>query len=202
MLCPSSPLPQTEILRNAARTRRITSVVPSYVGISGATNHFANRLANEVPFLGDAAEAGEPRANAAANGPSSPADVAAIVGRHARARMNATAWRPPSTARRTRWSSPRRATISIRATQWQEQRAPDAHRRQLHQRRHRHVHRRLVVAGHEQRLDFRRPARATTYFTSYNVTTLRAYTEPGAGQLDDWLQRQERELQRRQGTRP
>jgi prepilin-type N-terminal cleavage/methylation domain-containing protein len=50
MLCPSSPLPQTEILRNQT-TSNITSVVPSYVGISGATNHFSNRLTSEVPFL-------------------------------------------------------------------------------------------------------------------------------------------------------
>lgn len=49
MLCPSSPLPQTEILRNAKNG--FTSVVPSYVGISGATNHYANRLATELPFL-------------------------------------------------------------------------------------------------------------------------------------------------------
>jgi prepilin-type N-terminal cleavage/methylation domain-containing protein len=48
MLCPSSPLPQTEILRNA---KAPTVVVPSYVGISGATNHFSNRLATEIPFL-------------------------------------------------------------------------------------------------------------------------------------------------------
>jgi prepilin-type N-terminal cleavage/methylation domain-containing protein len=50
MLCPSSPLPQTELLRNQ-RNSNITSVVPSYIGISGATNHFANRLATEVPFI-------------------------------------------------------------------------------------------------------------------------------------------------------
>ncbi len=48
MLCPSSPLPQTEILRNTKNG--ITCVVPSYVGISGATNHFANRLTTENPF--------------------------------------------------------------------------------------------------------------------------------------------------------
>jgi prepilin-type N-terminal cleavage/methylation domain-containing protein len=42
MLCPSSPLPQTELLR--AQTTH-TCVVPSYVGISGATNHGGN-LAN------------------------------------------------------------------------------------------------------------------------------------------------------------
>jgi prepilin-type N-terminal cleavage/methylation domain-containing protein len=48
MLCPSSPLPQTEILRN--QRNGITCVVPSYVGISGATNHFANRLKTELPF--------------------------------------------------------------------------------------------------------------------------------------------------------
>jgi prepilin-type N-terminal cleavage/methylation domain-containing protein len=48
MLCPSSPLPQTEILRGG---KTPTVVVPSYVGISGATNHFANRLTTEIPFL-------------------------------------------------------------------------------------------------------------------------------------------------------
>src|SRR5262245_56531945 len=48
MLCPSSPLPQTEILRNAKNG--IMSVVPSYVGISGSTNHLANRLTTELPF--------------------------------------------------------------------------------------------------------------------------------------------------------
>jgi prepilin-type N-terminal cleavage/methylation domain-containing protein len=50
MLCPSSPLPQTEILLNNTQAN-ITSVVPSYVGISGATNHWANRLTTEIPFL-------------------------------------------------------------------------------------------------------------------------------------------------------
>jgi hypothetical protein len=49
MLCPSSPLPQTEILRNAKAG--ITTVTPSYVGISGATNNMSNRLATEIPFL-------------------------------------------------------------------------------------------------------------------------------------------------------
>src|SRR4029079_14851446 len=41
MLCPSSPLPQTEILRNSSNPA-FTCVVPSYAGISGATNHFSN----------------------------------------------------------------------------------------------------------------------------------------------------------------
>ena len=50
MLCPSSPLPQTEILRNDTKSN-ITCVVPSYVGVSGATNHFANRLTTEIPFM-------------------------------------------------------------------------------------------------------------------------------------------------------
>jgi len=50
MLCPSSPLPQTEILLNNTKAN-ITCVVPSYVGISGATNHWANRLSTEIPFL-------------------------------------------------------------------------------------------------------------------------------------------------------
>jgi hypothetical protein len=48
MLCPSSPLPQTEILRAG---KAPTVVVPSYVGISGSTNHYANRLAAEIPFM-------------------------------------------------------------------------------------------------------------------------------------------------------
>jgi len=48
MLCPSSPLPQTEILRNG---KAPTVVVPSYVGISGSTNHNSNRLASEIPFM-------------------------------------------------------------------------------------------------------------------------------------------------------
>src|SRR5262245_3885112 len=52
MLCPSSPLPQTEILRPAGKnSSNITSVVSSYVGISGATNHFLNRVSTEVAFL-------------------------------------------------------------------------------------------------------------------------------------------------------
>jgi prepilin-type N-terminal cleavage/methylation domain-containing protein len=48
MLCPSSPLPQTEILHNAKNGPM--SVTPSYVGISGATNHFVNRVSTEKPF--------------------------------------------------------------------------------------------------------------------------------------------------------
>lgn len=44
MLCPSSPLPQTELLRGGT-THNV--VVPSYVGISGATNH-GGALANAV----------------------------------------------------------------------------------------------------------------------------------------------------------
>src|SRR5262245_8306241 len=50
MLCPSSPLPQTELLLNN-RNANITSVVASYVGIAGATNHMTNRLSSEVPFI-------------------------------------------------------------------------------------------------------------------------------------------------------
>jgi prepilin-type N-terminal cleavage/methylation domain-containing protein len=50
MLCPSSPLPQTEILRNQTKPA-YTVVVPSYVGISGSTNHFSNRLAAEIPYM-------------------------------------------------------------------------------------------------------------------------------------------------------
>lgn len=48
LLCPSSPLPQVENLRGSTFP---TSVVPSYVGISGATNHGANQIASEIPFL-------------------------------------------------------------------------------------------------------------------------------------------------------
>src|SRR4029079_13552451 len=48
MLCPSSPLRQTELLRGL---KAPTCVVPSYVGISGATNHFVNRVTTEIPFL-------------------------------------------------------------------------------------------------------------------------------------------------------
>jgi prepilin-type N-terminal cleavage/methylation domain-containing protein len=48
MLCPSSPLPQTEILRAG---KFPTCVVSSYVGVSGSTNHFANRLAKEIPYM-------------------------------------------------------------------------------------------------------------------------------------------------------
>ncbi|HEY2410671.1 MAG TPA: DUF1559 domain-containing protein [Pirellulaceae bacterium] len=50
MLCPSSPLPQTEILRNQSKPA-YTCVVPSYVGISGSTNHFSNRLVAEIPYM-------------------------------------------------------------------------------------------------------------------------------------------------------
>jgi prepilin-type N-terminal cleavage/methylation domain-containing protein len=48
MLCPSSPLPQTEILRNL---KAPTCVVSSYVGVSGSTNHLSNRLAAEIPYM-------------------------------------------------------------------------------------------------------------------------------------------------------
>lgn len=48
MLCPSSPLPQVENLRGSTFP---TSLVPSYVGISGATNHGANQLSTEIPFM-------------------------------------------------------------------------------------------------------------------------------------------------------
>jgi prepilin-type N-terminal cleavage/methylation domain-containing protein len=70
MLCPSSPLPQTEILRNTRNG--ITSVVPSYVGISGATNHFANRLARENPFWESRLKPAASSKNAQAIGPNSP----------------------------------------------------------------------------------------------------------------------------------
>jgi len=50
MLCPSSPLPQQELLRNSSTLPNC--VVPSYVGIAGATNHFSNTVSTtgETPF--------------------------------------------------------------------------------------------------------------------------------------------------------
>src|SRR4029078_7559132 len=48
MLCPSSPLPQTELLQGKTVPN---CVFPSYVGISGATNHMSNQLSTELPFL-------------------------------------------------------------------------------------------------------------------------------------------------------
>lgn len=48
LLCPSSPLPQMENLREKAMS---TTAVPSYVGISGATNHGANQISTELPFM-------------------------------------------------------------------------------------------------------------------------------------------------------
>jgi prepilin-type N-terminal cleavage/methylation domain-containing protein len=45
MLCPSSPLPQTELLGGQTN---VTCVTPSYVGISGATNHGGPQLANAL----------------------------------------------------------------------------------------------------------------------------------------------------------
>jgi prepilin-type N-terminal cleavage/methylation domain-containing protein len=75
MLCPSSPLPQTEILRNSSKPA-YTCVTASYVGISGATNHFSNRLTTEIPYMETRLKpkTGIP-ANAAANinGSSNPA---------------------------------------------------------------------------------------------------------------------------------
>jgi len=71
MLCPSSPLPQTEILNNTKNG--ITSVVPSYVGISGATNHFSNvQIASELPFWETRLKPKASGTKAVANGPSSP----------------------------------------------------------------------------------------------------------------------------------
>src|SRR6478735_3705983 len=72
MLCPSSPLPQTEILQGG---KAPMTVVPSYVGISGSTNHYANRLASEIPFMETRLKPkqGIPaNANANVNGSSSP----------------------------------------------------------------------------------------------------------------------------------
>jgi prepilin-type N-terminal cleavage/methylation domain-containing protein len=69
MLCPSSPLPQQELLRNNAKLPNC--VVPSYVGISGATRHFANAASNEPPFHETRLKPAT-SGNAAASGPSNP----------------------------------------------------------------------------------------------------------------------------------
>jgi prepilin-type N-terminal cleavage/methylation domain-containing protein len=72
MMCPSSPLPQTEILRNL---KAPTCVVPSYVGISGSTNHLSNRLTTEIPYMETRLKPkqGIPaNANANVNGSTSP----------------------------------------------------------------------------------------------------------------------------------
>src|SRR5688572_14869233 len=68
MLCPSSPLPQTEILRGNSK---ITSVVPTYVGISGTTRHLANVVTNELPFHETRLKP-PTSGNAVANGPTTP----------------------------------------------------------------------------------------------------------------------------------
>src|SRR4051812_34406380 len=72
MLCPSSPLPQMENLRGSTFP---TTVVPSYVGISGATNHGANQLSEEIPFLEKLVKPGPAPTNhqANANGGANPA---------------------------------------------------------------------------------------------------------------------------------
>jgi prepilin-type N-terminal cleavage/methylation domain-containing protein len=69
MLCPSSPLPQTEILRAATFP---TCVVPSYAGISGATNHFSNQLASELAFLETRLAPRTTLTTATSNGPNTP----------------------------------------------------------------------------------------------------------------------------------
>jgi prepilin-type N-terminal cleavage/methylation domain-containing protein len=69
MLCPSSPLPQMEILRT---NQKVNSTVPSYVGISGSTRHFANVVANtEQPFHETRLKP-TTAGNAVAQGPNSP----------------------------------------------------------------------------------------------------------------------------------
>jgi prepilin-type N-terminal cleavage/methylation domain-containing protein len=70
MLCPSSPLPQTELLQNNTKLN-ITCVVPSYVGISGATSQLQNRLSTELPFLETRLKPKQ-STTAVASGPSTP----------------------------------------------------------------------------------------------------------------------------------
>jgi len=69
MLCPSSPLPQTEILRAGTQP---TCVVPSYVGISGATNQFSNQISSELAFLETRLKPAAASTTAQANGTNSP----------------------------------------------------------------------------------------------------------------------------------
>src|SRR5262245_53153900 len=71
MLCPSSPLPQTEILQNNTNSN-ITAVVSSYVGISGASNHLLNQISSEVAFLETRVKPATPAPTLAANTPSGP----------------------------------------------------------------------------------------------------------------------------------
>jgi prepilin-type N-terminal cleavage/methylation domain-containing protein len=77
MLCPSSPLPQTEILRAGTFP---TCVVPSYAGISGATNHFSNQLAAELPFLETRLRPTTNLTTATSNGPNTPTQSQASFG--------------------------------------------------------------------------------------------------------------------------
>ncbi len=51
MMCPSSPLPQQELLRGVTTAGVGNCVVASYVGISGATNHYSNQISAEIPFM-------------------------------------------------------------------------------------------------------------------------------------------------------
>jgi prepilin-type N-terminal cleavage/methylation domain-containing protein len=69
LLCPSSPLPQQELLRNNKNLPNC--VVPSYVGISGSTRHLSNSLTNEPPFHETRLKPAT-SGNAATVGPTSP----------------------------------------------------------------------------------------------------------------------------------
>jgi prepilin-type N-terminal cleavage/methylation domain-containing protein len=71
MLCPSSPLPQTELLTGNAKLN-ITCVVASYVGISGATDHLTNRLTTELPFWETRLKPPAPSSKAQVTGSASP----------------------------------------------------------------------------------------------------------------------------------
>jgi len=73
MLCPSSPLPQTEILRAATSSPK-TCVVPSYVGISGATTSLSNQLATEIPFNETRLKTKNNSTTAVAVGPTTPSN--------------------------------------------------------------------------------------------------------------------------------
>lgn len=68
MLCPSSPLPQTEILKGLTQP---TCVVPSYVGISGAGTQGSNQISTELFFNETRLKPVNSNQTAVASGPSS-----------------------------------------------------------------------------------------------------------------------------------
>ena len=138
MLCPSSPLAAD---RNSPNQKNaITSVVSSYVGISGATNHFANRLATEIPFMETRLKpkTGIPKTAAANSMAPTRRSSRSNRGAACSAPMNAMAWPLASTARRIRFSSRKNRLLLFakqafhRQLQGQHGRLPHPHRWQLY----------------------------------------------------------------------